>query len=1129
MRYKSLCMAGIGGIILICLMVYIMGPGNIHAADNSSGIVDGSPGYHSACSTPEDKKAGGYNDAVDYNDNTCNGQSSTWNFKNGYVFWSTKSKVAVNKQATLYRSIGWDITFSADLNGNREIDPQEQMSIEVARTIRGEYLSKMNYYYINYQQKETDGVLYNYSLYAMSYDRLQELATNHEAAIKNGKTPLTDAIFSADRIYIAIDAIMTTVDRDAKGNETINGYIQSENGTSTSGVSASATGNIKTAGTIYRCKNAEDYNCLVNQFNSASIATYKNSGAVRNNKLTLEYYLDVDTYGINASNGWSVNRSTGQIYYNGRPYTQTFSFWELGELTDFKDVICGDGYKLTGLWRCGESDCFIKDSEEYHTSYLARYASFSPTVSSIYNGNGTLKLYADKPASWSANGYTIEYYTRTKAASKTYSLIGTQSCEYGKSYHYYRAANTSAPVIKGVELLHWADGTGDDAKIIQCGSAFSGEDYPKAEKTNGYVVKLYAVWQVTPYTISCNENQPSGESVVHQIYEIYGIGFTIQKSLAETRTSFNPFYWTNSKYLIRASELDLGTPVYGKYIWNGYWDKAKQSQYFSANGKAIFSSAQTFEKNTTLYGSWKKNNSLTVMYKPGDAVTVSENNQGYGVDGNGFLTVKGKTLTAQYLATESVTLLEIPDCVKKDGCTKGKKWRISNSSESVAGAGTYSAKTLAKKAGGDLTKGNITVILEIPWSTFKYYVDYYFLNESNGSYEIKASQACMYGENYRFYSEQNAEGIKIPDGKVFKGWSKKTGSSSINYGAGEMFSNLCSKANGRISLYGVWGGITCYIDLNGNCPSDSEYPVTMGTTQISYVFGEQKECMIQAPSCPGYVFKGYFDLQKGGKQMIDSGGKSTAALSFSESGRTLYAQWEQKTYRMTFYANGGNFTTRSSGDGNVVSREGIKYGSYLPGVIAPAKEGYSFDGYGISKTEDGEVWYNRFLNSGSRRYNIAEDVSLFARWVDDIVPTGTIRASAGNSSRAWTNRNVRLSVTGSDAGSGVVKIQLFQKKYFENQYHLLEEWNTDPVRTYTGTVLVDTNGISNFYCVVYDARGNSNHRIYGTDSDIVSTVTTSVYVDKVAPRITVPVIEECRLGDETVWASLYASDDVIEE
>jgi hypothetical protein len=276
------------------------------------------------------------------------------------------------------------------------------------------------------------------------------------------------------------------------------------------------------------------------------------------------------------------------------------------------------------------------------------------------------------------------------------------------------------------------------------------------------------------------------------------------------------------------------------------------------------------------------------------------------------------------------------------------------------------------------------------------------------------------------------------------------------------------------------------------------------------------------------VFTGYYSAPKDGTLMVDSSGNSTAALSYSEYERTLYAQWEQCNYQISYHANGGSFAASVWGNSRVVTLSPIAYGSYLPGTVAPYRAGYSFNGYSLKSDQTGELWYDRFLNSGSRRYKLTRDLDLYAAWVDDIVPTGIIRASAGNSSSAWTNQNVLMTITANDLGSGVTKIQLYQKRYNESAYQMVREWNTTPAKSFTGSVTVSTNGISSFYCIVWDAAGNTNRRIFGTNSDIASVTTTVIYVDKVAPKVTAPELSNASVGNIGAYVSLYASDDAIE-
>lgn len=1138
MKHKKLIMAVLMFLFCALCMIGWREHKTIQAAMTDSGMVDGIPAYRSACAAPENVQAGGYNDAVTYNDYVCNGRTSSWTFKNGYIFWSTRSKAAEGQKATLYRSIGWDITFSADLNADQKIDSNEQMTISVAKTIQGIYYPNMNYYYINYQQKETDGVLYNYSLYAMSYDRLQELAMNHEADQSGGKNPITTAIFRSEKVTISIDAIMTTVERDANGNEKINGAIYEENGTSRSGVDPDATGNIKTRGNVYHCNNINDYEILLRQFNKASLETYKNTGTVSNYMLTLEFYADKEVYGARGIDGWSVHQTTGQIFYEGKPYTQSVFFWEAAKIPDLKSKIEGEGYRLTGQWRCAGSDCYVNASETYHTSYLAQHAQFSKQTADIYEGSGILRLYADSAESWSENEYTIEYYSVTGEKQQTFQKIASQICRYSQTYRYYGAGNTAAPRIEGGELLYWTRGLEPESEIARCGANFSGKDFPETKKKTGNTVRLYAVWGVQVYAVTCNENCAKGKESRQTFYEIYGIGFTKNKELADTKTSTNPFYWAESEQLCQSNELDIHVPQSDGYIWNGFWDKQMKRQYIASDGTALFDSARTFERDTAIYGDWRKNYTLTIMYKLGDNAFVSKNDHGYGIDEAGYLTIDGKTVTARYLATDSVKVLAIFDCIEKEGGVRSDRWQIAGTKESVPEKGTYMARTLAKKAGGNLNKEDVAVVLQLAWSEFQYYVDYYFMNNSTGKYEIKASQLCRYGQTCRFYSELQTQSLQVPDNKVFKGWSRKKNSQDIDYPAEESFCNLAEAENQRVQLYGVWEALTGEIVLSGNCPTDAQNPVEMGSTSIRYVLGEgfltekggnsiTDSCRIRVPSCEGYVFTGYYDAQNGGKQMVDATGNVTGEVSVKERYGTFYAGWQQKTYRMTCYANGGTFEKLVGEPEETISRDGILYGNFLPAMTAPHRAGYSFAGY-RRKESNGEVWYNRYLNSGNRRYLMSSDVDLYAVWEDDIAPSGTIRTNGGSSSSAWSNRNVRLSVRGCDAGSGVVKMELFCKRYFQSGYQLMRVWESVPRASLEGFVDVDLNGISNFYCVVYDAAGNTNYRIIGTDADFRETVATVLYIDKTAPKVTLPQLGEIQADSDSLSVSVYASDDVIE-
>ena len=1130
------------GIFFLCVILAAGSWGRqiLWASPGKTAIVDGSPAYGSACCDPSDPAAGGYNNAVVYNDTCCEGASSTWKFKNGYVFWSTTSRVASSKASTIYRSVGWDITFSYDLNENGKIADNEKITISVARTIQGSSYAKMNYYYLDYQQCITDGVKYNYSLYAMSYDRLQELARNHERAeSKDGRTPVTDALFSNPVVYMDIDAIMVTVKRDASKNETLNGYIAEENGTTKNGISSTATGTLSYGGTVYHCKNASDYKWLSTNFNASSIATYKNRGSIRNYKVNLEYYVDTSQCQLSAKSPWSIDKHTGQLFYDGKPYVESRFFWQLCRIRNLRDVVSGDTYHLTGKFRCGDSACYVRDNMDYHTSYLAQYAVFPSKNGNIYSENGTLKLYAAGEAAWEKNGYVVQYYTKTAEDATGYSLIGIQNCATDEEYQFYQLEQTSAPVLEGVQLLGWTKEPEAHAGILECGSSFTRNRFPDMQEESGGVVKLYARWGVTTYTIQCNGNQPTGEQSCYAFYEIYGIGYTTNKAFAEKISDFDPFYWKKSTDLLSGEMLRADQPEKEGYFWNGYWNQKKAKQYFQPNGMSLFSSNKEFAENQILYGDWKKIHTLSIRYQLGDHAVLKKQCDGYGMDSNGYLTYNGQVFEQQVREDNTLTVIPVLEAISREGYTKSSGWRIRGGEELVIGGAEYRAKQLAGLAGIDLGEQNGSIILELEWTPVTYFVDYYLLNEQTNNYELKAVQECEYDRADTLYSEKRMQGLVIPVGKEFEGWSKSCVIPEITYMVGEPFVNLCKKDGERMSLYGEWTGKRYAIALNENCPCNSFYPVNKGTGRLDCIYGvgfllpeepkqsATREYRVIPPTCKGYVFLGYYDQPENGNQMIDEKGNVLRELSLQYAGdRSLYAHWEKKQYTITYYANGGEY---ENGEEKWYMKAKCANGDYLPAAMVPVRKGYSFDGYKLVRGQDSEMWYNRYLNANGRRFYETQDISLYAVWVDDIMPTGTMETSVGGQEGRWTNQNVRLSISAHDTGSGVTKVQLYQRRYFEETYHLLEEWTTEAVRDFYKEIWIEENGISSFYCVVYDACGNTNVRISGAVSDSGEQISATVYIDKIAPKVTLPIIDFDETEPKKASVSLYASDDIREE
>ena len=93
------------------------------------------------------------------------------------------------------------------------------------------------------------------------------------------------------------------------------------------------------------------------------------------------------------------------------------------------------------------------------------------------------------------------------------------------------------------------------------------------------------------------------------------------------------------------------------------------------------------------------------------------------------------------------------------------------------------------------------------------------------------------------------------------------------------------------------------------------------------------------PTRNGYTFKGYYDAQSGGTKYYNADGSS--AKNWDKTSNTiLYAQWTINSHKVTWKANGGNWSG-STAD-KVVT---YNYGVTITEPAAPTRVGYEFAGW----------------------------------------------------------------------------------------------------------------------------------------------------------------------------------------
>ncbi len=117
----------------------------------------------------------------------------------------------------------------------------------------------------------------------------------------------------------------------------------------------------------------------------------------------------------------------------------------------------------------------------------------------------------------------------------------------------------------------------------------------------------------------------------------------------------------------------------------------------------------------------------------------------------------------------------------------------------------------------------------------------------------------------------------------------------------------------------------CELDVAGGFIAD-------GTNKVTLTF--DKADVLPVPSRTGYVFKGWKSDNLGGI-FTDENGNMLAPLTKELKNEKFTAEWEAKTITLTFDSNGGS----------AVNPVTAKFGTDVPAIAEPVKEGYTFTGW----------------------------------------------------------------------------------------------------------------------------------------------------------------------------------------
>ena len=120
---------------------------------------------------------------------------------------------------------------------------------------------------------------------------------------------------------------------------------------------------------------------------------------------------------------------------------------------------------------------------------------------------------------------------------------------------------------------------------------------------------------------------------------------------------------------------------------------------------------------------------------------------------------------------------------------------------------------------------------------------------------------------------------------------------------------------------------------------------------------------LPTPRRDGYSFAGWFTAKTGGSA-------ASAAAAAPSGASTLFARWTGRTFRVTL--------DRASGSGGTASVTAT-YGSPMPAISVPTREGYEFDGYWSRSGGTGTRYYTD-SGTSARNWDVASDATLHAGW-----------------------------------------------------------------------------------------------------------------------------------------------------
>ena len=514
--------------------------------------------------------------------------------------------------------------------------------------------------------------------------------------------------------------------------------------------------------------------------------------------------------------------------------------------------------------------------------------------------------------------------------------------------------------------------------IGDMGTWSKSDDYKiktQYEKEGKYVIYIYAA-KNNCFRLKKDDNSDYGPSSDQSTTQGYG--------------SYNTNAWkyNGNSGIVRfgADETSGDNPEHYPYVFWGKVDIQIKHNWNNAGSWTAYDmttnsdGTYTYEgvysgSNATNFGigsdgsTMKYISSATLTGSPaqGDTVRFVYNSSGYKGFGTETQNTGSATITklcaikynANGATSGSVPSAQTRIIYNTSTTVRGNSGSLAKNGYDFAGWNTRAdgAGTTYAAGSGTLRPTAKEIVLYAKWTPHTYTVTY--KDKDNETYSGSNGASLPGSYTYGTGIASLTNGIK--DGYTFGGWYTASNCSSGRT------TSIGTTTYGDKTFYAKWeANIT--LDANGGDADGSATTIYKSNAKLS----------ITAPTRTGYYVMSYYKEPACTTKVAAADGTLEADVSgFTSSGKwvatedkTLYPKWDNH-YTVTF----NQHEPTIAGTANTTAT----YGSAMPAITVPRKDGYIFGGYYTGTNGSGDKYYNED-GSSAANWAVAANTTLHAKW-----------------------------------------------------------------------------------------------------------------------------------------------------